>query len=487
MANIPTPPFITASGNFNDLFVNKFKTATPSEGIPGGSNESIQFNSNGTFQGSNDFTWNSTTSTLSASNSTLSGDQLGFFNKSAEQQVLATNSLDAVINCLKAYGLLIFWSQQGAKLVGTGVVGTSVQGRAVSLSSDGNTLAVAGEGDNSGIGATWIFTRTSGVWSQQGTKLIGTGAVGNANQGKSVSLSSDGNTLAVGGSFDNGLIGATWIFTRTAGVWTQEGAKLVGTGVIGTSLQGISVSLSSDGNTLAVGGSNDNGLLGATWIFTRSAGVWTQQGSKLVGTGPIGNSAQGVSVSLSDDGNTLAVGGSRDDNFVGATWIFTRSAGVWTQQGTKLIGTGAVGNASQGFSVSISDDGNTLAVGGSGDNGSIGATWIFIRTLGSWSQQGSKLVGTGNQGNSLQGNSVSLSSDILAVGGKFDNGAIGATWLFTRKAGIWTQLGTKLVGTGNQGASQQGDSVCLSSDGKTLAVGGELDNGNIGATWIFVD
>lgn len=111
----------------------------------------------------------------------------------------------------------------------------------MSLSSDGNTLAVGGIGDNSGTGATWIFTRTGGTtWTQQGSKLVGTGSIGPSSQGFSVSLSSDGNTLAVGGIRDSGNVGATWTFIRTGGTtWTQSGAKLIGTGNIGNSQQGL--------------------------------------------------------------------------------------------------------------------------------------------------------------------------------------------------------------------------------------------------------
>jgi hypothetical protein len=64
------------------------------------------------------------------------------------------------------------------------------------------------------------------------------------------------------------------------------------------SFQGISVALSRDGNTAIVGGSQDNSSIGAAWIFTRRGGVWTQQGSKLVGTYVVGDSSQGISVSL---------------------------------------------------------------------------------------------------------------------------------------------------------------------------------------------
>ena len=93
-------------------------------------------------------------------------------------------------------------------------MGSAYQGQAVSLSSDGNTMAVGGLNDNSGVGATWIFNRdvNNGSWTQQGSKLVGTGNVGSARQGYAVSLSSDGNIMAVGGDDDNSGIGATWIW-----------------------------------------------------------------------------------------------------------------------------------------------------------------------------------------------------------------------------------------------------------------------------------
>src|ERR1700690_2618782 len=128
---------------------------------------------------------------------------------------------------------------------------------------------------------------------QQGSKLVGTGAVGGAYQGYAVAISADGNTAIVGGAFDNSNGGAAWVYTRSGGVWTQQGSKLVGTGAVGTAEQGYAVSLSSDGNTAIVGGYDDNTGAGAAWVYTRSGGVWTQQGSKLVGTGVVGAAYQG--------------------------------------------------------------------------------------------------------------------------------------------------------------------------------------------------
>jgi uncharacterized protein YdbL (DUF1318 family) len=117
--------------------------------------------------------------------------------------------------------------------------------------------------------------------------------------------------------------------------FTQQGGKLIGTGAVGSGYQGYSIALSSDGNTAVVGGPGDNAFAGAAWVYTRSDGVWTQQGAKLVVTGGVGNAEQGYSVALSSDGNTAIVGGPTDNANAGAAWVFTRSGGVWTQQGNK--------------------------------------------------------------------------------------------------------------------------------------------------------
>jgi antibiotic biosynthesis monooxygenase (ABM) superfamily enzyme len=210
----------------------------------------------------------------------------------------------------------------------------------------------------------------------QQAELVGSGAVASADQGFSVALSGDGNTAIMGGRFDNGQTGAAWVFTRSGSVWTQQGGKLIGAGAAGIAQQGFSVALSSDGNTAIVGGSFDNNGVGAAWVFTRSAGVWSQQGNKLVGIGFVGAASEAFSVALSMDGNTALLGGDNDNNATGAAWVFTRSGGVWTQQGSKLVGTGATGAAAQGYRVALSADGNTALVGGPADNNEFGAAWV---------------------------------------------------------------------------------------------------------------
>ena len=329
------------------------------------------------------------------------------------------------------------WTQQASKLVGTGGSPTGGgQGTSVALSADGNTAIVGAPSASAPDGAAWVYTRNGGAWTQQGNPLVGSGGIGMGFQGWAVALSADGNTAVVGGFLDNSGAGAAWVFTRSGTVWTQQGDKLVGTGAIGNAGQGGSVAISADGNTAIIGGPEDNcpgvACAGAAWVFTRSGGVWSQQGNKLFGTGAVGAAGQGSSVAMSADGNTAIVGGPGDDSGAGATWLFTRSGGVWLQQGNKLLGTGVAGAAGQGSSVAMSGDGNTAIVGGPGDNSGVGASWLFTRTAETWTQQGGKLVGTGAVGPAEQGAALALSADgsTTIVGGLADASNAGAAWVF---------------------------------------------------------
>ena len=379
--------------------------------------------------------------------------------------------------------------------MGAGYVGAPLQGTSVAISADGSTTVVGGPADSGGAGAAWVYTK-----GLQSIKLVGSGATGGtgiAGQGSSVAVSADGSTVVVGGMNDNTGTGAMWMFARINGVWVQQ-AKLWGTVLLGISHQGISVAVSADGNTALIGGYEDNNYLGAAWVFTRTNGTWSIFFDKLVGVGNAGVANQGTSVALSADGNTAMVGGPADNSGAGAAWIFTRTGpgAPWIQQGNKLTGFGAAGNAGQGNSVALSADGNTALIGGPGDNNSAGAVWVFTRTNGQWNQQGIKLVGSDAAASRFLGQSVALSGDgnTALAGGPggvvtdiFNRKpAIGATWAFTRVNGVWTQQGAEFVGAGaSTNDALQGTAVALSSDGRTAIVGAPVDNGGVGAAWVF--
>jgi len=185
-----------------------------------------------------------------------------------------------------------------------------------------------------------IPAQAQSQFGQQGPKLVGTGASGNAAQGFSVSLSGDGNTAIVGAcrlweEASSGLRFRRRLdfhpFGRRVEPARRETRRRRPYPAEFPARIGSSVSLSGDGNTAVVGGPADNNFAGAAWVFTRSSGVWSQLGAKLVGAGAIGPypAEQGLSVSLSGDANTVIMGGPADNNFAGAAWctLYRRSLG----------------------------------------------------------------------------------------------------------------------------------------------------------------
>ncbi len=381
------------------------------------------------------------------------------------------------------------FSQEQARLVAASSTGTAQQGTSVATSPDGNTVVVGGVGDNTNVGAAWIFTRSNnGTWTFL-QKLVGNDSVGTSRQGSSVALSADGNTIIVGAKDDTSY-GVVRIFTRSGNVWTQQGPKLVGVDGWHPSnyfWQGNSVALSADGNTALVGGPGQAGSLGAAFVFVRSGGAWTQQSvGALRGSDAVGGTQQGFAVALSADGNTAIVGAPTDNNNTGTAFVYTRSGGSWSQQGAKLSGSDAVPGSKQGGAVALSSDGNTALIGAPNDNNSVGAVWVFTRTAGVWSQQGLKLSNSGFSGERL-GYSVSLSADgntaLTGIPYYFNN--IGAAAIFRRTAGVWGLQG-QIRGYSSVGTAVQGFSVALAQNGSTAILGGPGESGSVGAAFILI-
>ena len=139
------------------------------------------------------------------------------------------------------------------------------------------------------------------------------------------------------------VVGMLFLAHATAGQFVQQGEKLVSEG-LSYDTQGQSVAISGDGNTAIIGLSQAN----AAYVFVRSGDGWSQQGNVLLGSfgsnDGLGFSSPGNSVALSVDGNTAIVGGQVPWNGDSAAWVFTRSDGVWSQQGSMLSGTDAAGS-----------------------------------------------------------------------------------------------------------------------------------------------
>ncbi len=448
------------------------------------------------------------------------------------------------------------------QLRGSNTTTTDQFGHSISLSDDGNTLAVGAPreaGSSTGVnqpintnaansGAVYVFRRNGRVWSQQ-AYIKASNAETNDEFGQSVSLSNDGNTLAVGARFEgsastaidgaqlNGApqSGAVYLFRFSGGAWLQQAyIKPLNTNVLDNF--GFSVSLSGDGNTLAVGASGENSSLagvnrpdnndpftrsaGAAYVFrfTTGSNTWTQQ-AYIKTFFPVFGAQFGSAVRLSDDGNTLAasaetepttgrginqpptMGEEEDEN--GAVYVFgfDTSSTIWSQQAYIKADNSDLSDRF-GSSLSISDDGNTLAVGAhgegssstgvgsnGGDNGlsSAGAAYVFqVSTAGTWSQQ-AYIKASNTDGGDEFGWSISLSGNgmFLAVGARHERGSsvginslessngtfrAGAVYFFELNNGNWSQR-AYVKPSNNLIRNIFGASVSLNKDGSSLIVG----------------
>lgn len=431
-------------------------------------------------------------------------------------------------------------------------------GVSIAISADGDTLAVGAEREDSaapGIdgdqtddsldaaGAVYVFARVNDVWTQQAYIKASNPSIQDLF-GEHLALSGDGDTLAVGAAGENNTAkgingdqhegtdndtGAVYVYARSQGAWTQQAyVKASNTGE--GDRFGTSVALSADGDRLVVGApgegsaaagvdgdqaDNSLGSGGAAYVFVRDV-TWTQQ-AYIKASNPTGGSAFGSSITLSADGNTLAVAAVGESSLstgidsvpvedaainAGAAYVFAYVDDVWAQQAyIKASNTGESDYFAN--SLSLSGNGDILAVGAYGDDSNAtgidgndadgsadtsGAVFVFARAESKWSQQAYIKASNAGAGE-LFGFSVALAADgtTLAVGAIGESGAAtgvggeqgddsadyaGAVYVFTQANGIWSQRAyVKAPNTDQE--DRFGTCVALSADGNTLAVAAE--------------
>jgi hypothetical protein len=349
------------------------------------------------------------------------------------------------------------------------------------ISADGSTIAISNWADNNQAGAVWIYTLADDHWSQRAKLLpTGSVSGSPLNFGVSVSLSADGTVLSVGAPGDNNNQGAVYIFEYRDCSWVQT-ARLVNAAGVAGYLFGLSQQLSADGNTLIVGEFSNLPDGGAWVFYRQpiisscmtcggatncpasgNPNPWIQQ-QHLVGI-PGSSGGQGYTVAINAEGDTIAIFAF----YLETVYIFTLgSNNIWAQQGPPLTG---VSGSNFGYSLSFSADGNTLAVGAP-NFGSIGAAFVYTRYLGVWSQQSLPLSSPA-PGFVAEGISVSLSADgnTLAVGGVVGLGGSGNTWIYTRVDNIWSAATTLVAGVIGHYVLN-GAFASLNSDASIMATG----------------
>ncbi len=282
---------------------------------------------------------------------------------------------------------------------------------------------------------------------------------------------------------------------------------------------GFAIALSGDGRTLAASApmngnaasgvtsgpaADDNSSYGsgAVYLYTRTGQEWSLQSFVKASNNGI-NDRFGSALAISGDGNTLAVsaifedgGGTgidadQSDNSVnesGAVYLFTRSGETWSQAAyIKASNTGDILDGDTfGYSIGLSGDGNTLAVGAPGedsaaaeidgddtDNSAMaaGAVYVFAGSGGEWSQQ-TYIKNSNNTAGALFGYSVALDGDgdTLAASAYDEDEGRGALYLFTRNRGTWSEE-ARLEASNTESQDSMGVWVGISEDGRTVAVG----------------
>ena len=264
-------------------------------------------------------------------------------------------------------------------------------GWSISLSDDGMRIAI-GAPTNAGsavnAGHVRIYEFNGADWVQLGVDIDGP-AAGNL-YGTAVSLSSDGNRVAVGAptNGDNGIQSGHIRIYEYNGVdeWVQFGSDINGQAM--NSYLGRSVSLSSDGTRLAAGGGPDllgdgSPAVGYANMYEYVGGVWVQMGATIIGE--LLGDRSGTSVSMSSDGNTVVIGAPFNDNENGISGhfrLYSYDGATWTQQGQDV--NGEAEPDSSGYAVGLSGDGTTIVVGAPFNNGNgflAGHARVFVNTI----------------------------------------------------------------------------------------------------------
>jgi FG-GAP repeat len=344
---------------------------------------------------------------------------------------------------------------------------------------DGDT-AVVGQrnGRNASsetTGAAYVYVRQSNSWSAQ-AKLLGSSALVLGDFGRSVAIS--GDTIAVGAAGNasaGGQLGRVYVFTRNGSSWTEQ--QLVNNPAgLASDFFGASVAL--QGDTLVVGA---NGQRKAV-VFTRTAGVWSEQQTL---TDNDDSTGFGASVAL--DGQTLAVGAPGYLNMgvgQGGVFVFTRSSGTWSQNGNALIAANGAQNHFLGATVALHAD--TIVAGAPSffpPGGSFispqGAAYVFVRNAGSFSQQIQLIANDAAAGDRF-GSGVAVFADRVVVGAPFDNASSpagnnvrGGAYVYNRTGSSW-DAGVRFAPVTQINGDRFGRGVAMKNN--TLVIGADQNN-----------
>jgi hypothetical protein len=375
-------------------------------------------------------------------------------------------------------GPLVDAALQQAQLTQSDGAAGDYYGCSVAISGDVALVGASYQdvGGDVDAGAVYVFIRSGGTWTQQ-TELTASDEEAGDNFGSAVAF--DGTTAIIGASNKSVTSvptqGVAYVFTYASGSWTER-KELSPSYQVASEHFGSSVALS--GGTALIGSPNQevggNSGVGAVYVFTGSGADWTQQGGALTASDLEASNQFGGSVAL--DGDTALVGAAYhtvDTVQEGVAYVFTRTGSNWTQQ-QELLAADGTGNDNFGSSVAL--QGDTMLIGARnktvGATSGQGATYVFTRAGGIWTQQTELTASDGAAGDYF-GSSVALKGSTALVGAPYvqvgTNAVQGAAYMFTGGGASWAQQ-ARLTASVGAAWDFLGSSVAL--DRSTAIVGG---------------
>ena len=345
-----------------------------------------------------------------------------------------------------------FWQQIGQDV--NGDVEFAVFSTALCMSSDGNTYAAQHRN------YIKIYRNISGNW-----ELIGDSLFVEANSSdfaSYISLNADGSIIIIGSSgHDNSDLGYTKIYKYNGTDWEQIGQTLFNDNAVSNSDFGACVSINNDGTIIAIGDFNFHN--GTNWfssvnVYQYMSNTWSLVADTIYGSGNI------TSVSLNSDGTTLAIGMPNGDGLIN---VYQNISNTWQQVGQDIVGGS---NEKIGDNLSLSGDGSTLIVGTIYYNNYAGKAVVYKNISNIWQQFGLTILGGGADYHLGESVDINYDGSIIAVGVPYNpSDEIGLVKVYKIISNVWQQVGQDILGKFED--DQSGTYVCISSDGSTVSIG----------------
>jgi len=357
------------------------------------------------------------------------------------------------------------------------------------INIDGNTSVIDMQSGSCNCpSSVYIFRETGGVWSQ--SQKISAPGGSNVNDFGVARDLQDG-ALILGSPRQNQMgtaSGAVYIYEEIGGTFTHQqtlvSSDLAANDRFGQVLTRVGEILIVSATNEAAGGAG----AGAAYVFELIGGSWVETQKLTASDAGVGD---GYGATLAFDGNNILIGAGGDDDAgadAGAIYVYTLTAGTWTETQKFTASDIMAGERFGGNFGPIIIQDSTAVVGNGLNNADIGAVYVFTLDAGVWTQT-QKLIASDGETGDLFGITMDIQGRTTVIGAPDDDDAgldAGAVYVFELIGGSWVET-QKIIGSG-VGAGDQFSvgSPTISNDIVMIgAINDDDKNTNAGAVYVF--